>query len=173
MNRPELERELERLHAESWGWALACVGRDRELAQEVLQAAYERILSGAATYDRRATLRTWAFGVIRLTALEELRRQRRLSARSSGEIGLPEAIDPGPGPDLITERAERAAALTSALAALSARQREVLQLVFYHGMTIEEAASIMKVSLGSARTHYDRGKKALAVQLAHVSEDVR
>jgi RNA polymerase sigma-70 factor (ECF subfamily) len=47
----------------------------------------------------------------------------------------------------------------------------VLQLVFYHGMTVEEAAAVMEVSVGSARTHYERGKKALAGQINEV--DVR
>lgn len=172
MERLELERELERLYAESWGWALACVGRDRELAQEVLQTAYVRILSGAATLTGRSSFRTWVFGVIRMTALEELRRHRRSLARTDAGDAATDAADQAPGPDVITERAERAAVLTAALAMLSTRQQEVLQLVFYHGMTIEEAAKVMNVSLGSARTHYARGKQALALQIAHLREDV-
>jgi RNA polymerase sigma-70 factor (ECF subfamily) len=167
----ELERELERLHAESWGSALARVRRDGDLAQEVLQTAYVRMLSGAATQSGRSSLRTWVFGVIRMTALEELRARRNTARFDEGDATI-EAADPAPGPDVLSERAERAAALSAALATLSTRQREVLQLVFYHGMTIEEAAGVMNVSLGSARTHYARGKQALALQIAHLREDV-
>lgn len=166
MSRSTLERDLERLHGESWGWALACVGRDRDLAEEVLQTAYMRILSGEAKADGRSAFRTWVFGVIRLTALEELRRARRMSHRLGDAPNGFEPADGGAGPDVVAERAERTAVLKAALNQLSARQREVLQLVFYHGMTIEAAAGVMKVGVGSARTHYDRGKKALAELLA-------
>jgi RNA polymerase sigma factor (sigma-70 family) len=169
VHQSELERELERLHADSWGWALACCGRDRELAADALQSAYERILARRAKYDGRSSLRTWVFGVIRFAALEELRRSRR-DRSSAVELSI-DAADPAPAMDDETERAERNAALTRALAALSPRQREVLQLVFYHEMTIEEAATVMGISVGSARTHYERGKHALARLLA--SEHVR
>jgi RNA polymerase sigma factor (sigma-70 family) len=173
VHRDQLERELERLHADSWGWALACVQRDRELAEDVLQIAYVKMLSGAASPSGGSSVRTWAFGVIRLTALEEQRRRRRADGRFDNGSGYMEAADPAPGPDVLTERAERASVLTAALATISDRQREALQLVFYHGMTIEEAAHVMRVSLGSARTHYKRGKAALAVAIAHLREDVR
>ena len=65
--------------------------------------------------------------------------------------------------DLI--RNERAAALLRALPRLARRQREVLELVFYHDMTIEQAGQTLGISLGSARVHYERGKKRLAALL--------
>ena len=161
MDRSQLERELERLHLECWGWALACCNRDRELAEEALQTAYVRILSGRAKFGGASSVKTWVFGVIRLTAMEEVRR-RRIRRTDVDDSMVIDLADPAPAPDLVAEFAERETALVGALARLSPRQREVLQLVFYHGMTIEVAAVVMHVSLGSARTHYERGKKALA-----------
>ena len=166
MERAELERELEALHAESWGWALACCARDRELAEDALQSAYLRVLSGRARFDGHSSVRTWVFGVIRVTAMEEARRRRSWTARNTDAKSAMDATDPSPGADALVESSEQRARLVDALATMSPRQREVLQLVFYHDMTIEEAARVMQVSLGSARTHYERGKKALAQRIA-------
>jgi RNA polymerase sigma factor (sigma-70 family) len=163
MDDCDLERES--LHPESWGWALACCGRDRELAEDVLQTAYVRIISRRARFNGDSTLKTWVFGVIRWTALGERRRQLFWKRRHVSANAAEDFADSARGADVTIEQSDLRARLIHALNDLPRRQREVLQLVFYHSLTIKEAAGVMGVSLGSARTHYERGKKALAQKL--------
>src|SRR5262245_35938386 len=93
MDRTELERKLERLHPECWGWALACAGRDRELAEDALHNAYLKVLSARVRFEGRSRFKSWLFGVIRLTAMEELRRTSRWREGGS-ELDVSGAIDP-------------------------------------------------------------------------------
>lgn len=160
--RSALESDLESLHAESWGWALSCCARDRDLAEDVLQTAYLRILSGRARFGGKSIFKTWVFGVIRMIARSEKRRAWLWSSRHRRSDAALDVPDSATRADADVEDAERAERLARALDRLSDRQREVLQLAFYHDLTIEDAARVMEVSIGSARTHYDRGKKALA-----------
>jgi len=157
----EIEAELERLHPAGFSWALYCAGRNREEAEDVLQASYLKILDGAAAFRGQSSFKTFLFGVIRRTAAEYRRRSafRRLFA-----LRL-KSLEPEPDPALAAGVEERATFL-AALATLSRRQREVLGLVFYQDLSIEEAARTLAISVGSARTHYARGKRRLALRLA-------
>jgi RNA polymerase sigma-70 factor (ECF subfamily) len=171
MKPRELEAELERLHAESFGWALSCCDHDETEAEDVLQTTYLKIITGKARFGGRSSLKTWIFGVVRRTAQEMARRSR---ARGDRTIHLvPDDHPDGSleSPDQALLRAEAARSLTEAMKELSERQREVLHLVFYQGLTISEASEVMGVSLGSARTHYQRGKARLR-QLLDEEENV-
>lgn len=156
MELSELRAQLEKLHAASFGWALSCCRQNHAEAEEVLQTVYLKILQGKARYDGGSKLQTWLFAVIRNTASSE---RRKTLVRSIATPPFENKIDPASQVQL--ERSEMQRRFQQALQRLPARQRETLHLVFYQEMSLSEAAQVMRISIGSARQHYERGKKRL------------
>jgi RNA polymerase sigma-70 factor (ECF subfamily) len=155
MTPAETRAEIERLHAAGFAWSMACCGRNRERAEDVLQTSYLKILDGRARFEGRSSFKTFLFGVIRRTAAEE-RRRSALAALLLARTGPSEETS-GSSADPV----ERLA-FAAALARLPRRQREVLELVFAHGMTVDESADTLGIASGSAAAHYARGKARLA-----------
>ncbi|HEV3459460.1 MAG TPA: RNA polymerase sigma factor [Thermoanaerobaculia bacterium] len=159
-------QQLEELHPASFGWALACCRWDREEAEEVLQTTYLKVLDGRARFADRSSFRTWLFAVIHRTAAERRRgRWLRLLATARWLNGhVPPA--PAATPESAAGESEAVLGLRQALHELPSRQRDVLHLVFYQDLTVEGAARVLGISVGTARTHYHRGKETLRQVLA-------
>jgi RNA polymerase sigma-70 factor (ECF subfamily) len=167
---PALERELERFHPSSFGWAMVCCHWDRDEAEEVLQASYLKAIEGRARFNGHSSARTWFFGVVRQTALEKRRYHAvRSLAHRRWFMNRPES-EPVPTPERLSAEAEVQTHMRRLLARLSRRQRDLLHLVFYQELTIEEAADVLHISLGTARTHYERGKARLRRLLSGAGE---
>lgn len=169
---PSLTEEMERLHPESFGWAMACCRHDAEEAADTLQTAYLKILQAKARFEGRGEFKTWLFGVIRRTASERRRQQwrRNLALLRFAEFRVPESDASDPAiPSDVADFRERAAHFRALLNRLPARQREVLHLVYYQQLSVTQAAVAMGVSTGSARQHFDRAKKRLAQSLTQTS----
>ena len=172
MDTSELQAELEKLHGASFGWALSCCRRDRAEAEEVLQTVYLKILEGKARYRGECQLKTWLFAVIRKTAITEQRKRLvRLLKLTAASNPAPEQNSFAAEPASAFERSEAQKQFQRALKRLPARQREVLHLVFYEDLSVREAADVMSVSVGSARQHYERGKKHLRESLNREERD--
>lgn len=158
MEISELKAELEKLHPASFGWALNCCGHNRAEAEEVLQMVYLKILQGKASYRGECKLQTWLFAVIRKTAITE---HRKHLLRTLKSIAGTKTQTGDLQPDAELARSELQRRFQKAMARLPARQRETMHLVFYQDLTLSEAAEVMKISIGTARRHYERGKKQL------------
>ena len=156
MELAELRAQLEELHTASFGWALSCCRQNHAEAEEVLQTVYLKILQGKASFDGQSKLQTWLFAVIRNTAISE---RRKSLVRSIATPSFENTIDARSQIEL--ERSEVQQRFQAALQRLPARQRETLHLVFYQELSLSEAAQVMSISIGSARQHYERGKKRL------------
>jgi RNA polymerase sigma factor (sigma-70 family) len=157
----QLLKALEELHASAFAWSLHCCRGDRDEAEDVLQTVYVKVLEGGAHFEGQSSFRTWLFAVIRFTAYEGRRTVARWLRRGALLAGM--AVEAGGSTSAFDRLCadEELRQIERLLARLSARQREVLRLVFCHDLTIEEAAEVMGVTLGSARVHYQRGKERL------------
>ena len=119
------------------------------------------MLEGRARFAGRSSFKTWLFGV-------STRRRPTSGVGTSCEsssrcAGLPEEAlgEAAPAADAKLAGAQQHMALERALRELPRRQREVVLLVFYHELTVEDAAAVMEIGVGSARQHYARGKDRL------------
>jgi len=135
-----------------------------------LQTAYLKVMEGAARFDDGSSVQTWFFGVIRRTAWEQ-RRRRWLREQLLGRWFTHQpAPKPEPDPETLASGSQSGRALREALSGLPVRQREVLHLVFYQDLTVQEASRILGISLGTARTHFERGKARLRQMLTEQEE---
>jgi RNA polymerase sigma-70 factor, ECF subfamily len=126
--------------------------RDRGAAEEVTAAAFERAYRKRSRFNpRRGSARAWLFGIARNAALDELRRRGR-NARMNGE-----PIDSADlGVAHRTEAGELRLALQQALDGLAPRERELVALRFFAGLSNGEIARVIGTSESNVGTRLHR-----------------
>lgn len=152
-------------HASSVLGVAVSVCRDRTLAEDVSQRAFERAWRHAASFDpARASARTWLLTITRRLAIDELRRRHASPVAPDDLLGLlsPAAVD--------TERAGLAEAgrdrVLAALRSLPDEQRRAVVLASLGGRSAREVAEIEDVPLGTAKTRIRLGLRRLRTELA-------
>jgi RNA polymerase sigma factor (sigma-70 family) len=127
---------------------VATLLRDRSAAEDVTALAFERALSRRHRFNRRrGEERAWLFGIARNAALDELRRRKRvasLAAEPGDAAALPVEDE--------AEAALRRGAIRAALASLDGRERELVALKFYAGLSNGEIARVIGTSESNAGT---------------------
>jgi RNA polymerase sigma factor (sigma-70 family) len=125
--------------------------RDRSAAEEVTSQAFERAWRKRRQIDRkRGTPRAWLFGIARNAALDELRRRSKLSHDAGAETA---PTDPIANPaDAAVDRA----VLQRALDSLTGRERELVALKFFGGLSNAEIANVIRTSETNAGTRLHR-----------------
>jgi RNA polymerase sigma factor (sigma-70 family) len=130
--------------------------RDRSAAEDVCAAAFERAYRKRGSFDgRRGEPRAWLFGIARNAALDELRRRKRVASLPAD---LPNAA---PSVHESAEGALEVSLVRSAISALEPRDRELVALKFFAGLSNAEIASVLGVSASNAGTMLHRAVQKL------------
>ncbi|MGH3246768.1 MAG: RNA polymerase sigma factor [Trebonia sp.] len=142
---------------------------DRFLAEELLQDSLLAAWRGASRFRADSSVRTWLFAIGRRQAVQRVGRSRgpsQVFVDDSGLAGLPTAE---PGPEAVILARSDVAAVRVAIGELSAVHREVLELVFVHGLGVREAARVLGVPDGTVKSRLSNARRSLAAALSRPS----
>ncbi len=141
----------------------------REVAEDLFQETWMRVLLRGGQYNGKARFDTWLFTIARNLVID-LSRKRTMA--SLDQLRDPEgderqfeiAIDePSPFEKFCSR--EDAAEVTAVLLELHTSYREVLVLRFHEEMSLEEIAAVTKAPLSTVKSRLYRGLAALKPQI--------
>jgi RNA polymerase sigma factor (sigma-70 family) len=130
----------------------------RPAADDLLAEVWLRAFAARGGYHTtHGDARPWLYGIARNVLREHWRTSRGDEPAALDEL----RIDPWDGINARLDSAERAKAMMSAVRALPAAEREVLLLVAWEQLTPGEAAKVLGVPQGTARSRLHRARATL------------
>lgn len=151
----------------------------RELAEDLLQETFLRVIKSAAKYKQQAKFTTWLYTIARNLCVDQSRRAKHRKAQSldaplssSAESGT--LLDVVPDKDVGSERKtvskEIHRKLHGALTALADEQREVFLMREFLDMPFKEIAEVVGVSENTVKSRMRYALEKLRLELEDYRE---
>lgn len=146
-NRDALEQVYARHGLHLLNYLIREIG-ERSTAEDALQVVMLAVWKGARRFRRESLTRTWLFAIARRQA-SKARRNFRHPTLPIDETHMADGSESHIEP------------LDDALTQLNAIEREALELVFYQGYTLSDAADHLKIPLNTLRSRLQRARQHL------------
>jgi RNA polymerase sigma-70 factor, ECF subfamily len=139
-------------------WLLRFVGNET-VAEDLLSDVFFDVWQQAGRFQARSSVTTWLLAIARFKALSA--RRRRTDAELNDTIEATVA-DPADNAQIVLEKKHQGELLRDALAKLSPEHREIIDLVYYHEKSVDDAAEILSIPRATVKTRMFYARKKLA-----------
>jgi len=146
---------------------------NRELAEDLFQETWIRVLERGHQYDGKHEFSMWLYAVARNLTLDYLRKKSPVSLdgllKNNDEEPAPlEPADTRPLAWEVVAQHEQAEHINAALVSIPAEYREAVVLRFQEGLALDEIASVTGAKLGTVKSRLYRGLSLLVSRLEGV-----
>ena len=141
---------------------------NRELAEDLFQETWIRVLERGNQYDGKHEFSTWLYAVARNLAIDYLRRKPAVSLdglMDSESHAAPEPADSRPLVLEALQQEELAERINAALEGIPVEYRETVVLRFREDLALEEIATVTGAKLGTVKSRLYRGLNLLMSRL--------
>ncbi len=147
---------------------LVYLAGNRELAEDLFQETWIRVLERGHQYDGKHEFATWLYAVARNLTIDYLRKKSPLSLDGLMEdeehAGF-EPADTRPQAWELVQQREQAERVSAVLVSIPAECRETLVLRFQEGLALDEIARVTGAPLGTVKSRLYRGLNMLMTRL--------
>jgi RNA polymerase sigma-70 factor (ECF subfamily) len=147
-DRYAMELLYARHHVRVYRFSLRITG-NATLAEDIVSEVFLDVWRRADGFRGNSQVSTWLLAIARNKALSAFRR-RVDQPLEDDKVATIE--DPADDPEVMVHNKERSAIMQKCLSQLSAAQREVIDLVYYHEKKVEEVAQIIGVPASTVKT---------------------
>jgi RNA polymerase sigma-70 factor (ECF subfamily) len=156
------------LHDEPLFRCALTLARDRQLAEDVAQETLLEAWRSLGRFDGRCRFSTWLYGILRHRFLKAIRRASLPCVELPSDDGssLPHSLS-DPSGEL--QRADDAARVRQAVAALPAEHRDVIELRFFADASLDDIAAALDIPLGTVKSRLHNGLEKLRQQKLSVN----
>ena len=128
-------------------------------AEDIASDVFLDVWRQAGSFEGRCQVATWILAIARFKSLSALRQRREETL----DDGVAETIaDEADDPEVAMQKKTDGAVLRACIAQLSADHREVIDLVYYHEMSVEEVAKILGVPRNTVKTRMFYARKRIS-----------
>lgn len=151
-DKQSLEILVTRYQQTLYGLLVHVTGGDSSLAEDLFQEAFVRAVKGAKTFDRNRSFKSWITAIALNLVRDEVRKRKLRGEIPLGEGGQEEQATDRDLPARSVERKDEVARVRGALSELTEKEREIVLLHFYQGLTLGEASEVLNVPLGTVKS---------------------
>ncbi len=147
---------------------LVYLSGNRDLAEDLFQETWIRVLECGHQYDGRHEFSTWLYAVARNLTIDYLRKKstRSLDGLMEDEERAPlQPADTRPMAWEVVQQHEQAERISAALVSIPAEYRETVVLRFQEGFALDEIATVTGAPLGTVKSRLYRGLNMLMSRL--------
>jgi RNA polymerase sigma-70 factor (ECF subfamily) len=151
----------DRQHVRVFRFVTRLVG-DATAAEDIVSETFMDVWRQAGRFEGRSAVSTWILSIARFKALSARRRRQDLEL---DEKVAATVADRACTPEQAMLETDCTAQLRDCLTKLTPEHREIVDLVYYHDMTIEDVAEIIQVPKNTVKTRMFHARRRLALLL--------
>ena len=142
--------------------------KSEAVANELANEVFMEVWRNASRFEGRSSLSSWILGIAHNRSISSLRKRREAEMDDDAAGAIPDDAD---NPEVVAQKTNKGALLRACMERLSDEHKTIIDLVYYHEMSITEVSETIGIPQNTVKTRMFYARKKLSEFLMEVGVD--